>query len=102
MSIQTTATPINGEEARKMIDKHVRNILDNTPGLDFATSYHQFALELWFKITGYPTDEFTKYPMRDAKFNIEAPSLKSKEGEEAIKYAERLETIRQELIDKVE
>lgn len=96
MTLQTTATPINGKEGADMIERQFLHLLRNTPGLDFASSYHRFAIEGSFKIKAYPAD--IPYPAKEIAFDVNSVSTTKGENEEVFIYVKRLETIREELI----
>jgi len=100
MPLQTSATPINGREAAEMLKRQANHLIENTPGLDFASSYHRCTLEGTFKLTAYPNDIPT--PAKEFSFDVNSISTTRKENEEHFAYIKRLETIREELIHRLE
>lgn len=99
MPLQTSATPINGREAADLLKRQSNHLIDNTPGLDEATSYHRCTIEGEFKLTAYPADVPT--PAKEFKFNVDSISTTRKENEEVLAYVARLETIRNELLSRL-
>lgn len=99
-SIQTTATPINGQEAAEILKNQATFLIENTPGLDFASSYHRLTMEGSFKLKAYPAD--IEYPAKDFEFDINSVSTTKKENEDKFAYIERLETVRNELIHRLD
>lgn len=100
MAFQTTATPLNGEEARRLIELTIKRILDQTPGLDVASAYHRITIRQTFEISAYPSDIPT--PSKEIEFNVDSLSTKRGENEEHFAYLSRLETQRDELIATLE
>lgn len=99
-SIQTSATPINGKEAAETIKNQVLHLIENTPGLDVATSYHRFSVKGSFQIGAYPDD--VPLPFKEIEFDINSISTTRKENEELFEYVKRLETVREELLNRLE
>jgi len=99
-SIQTTSTPINGEEAKKFIQNQFDKLLDNTPGLDFASAYHKFTVKGEFEITAYPADVPT--PKKEFEFDIKSITANQQDFLDEESYLQRLSTIREELIHRLD
>jgi hypothetical protein len=100
MTFQTTATPMNGKEGADLLELQFLHLLRNTPGLDFASSYHRLALEGYFRIKAYPAD--IPYPAKDIAFDVNSVSTNRGENEEVFEYVKKLETIREELIHRLQ
>jgi hypothetical protein len=98
-NLQTTATPFNGKEAKQLLKIEFDKLLDNTPGLDFGTSYHRLVINGNFKLSAYPSD--TPTPVREFEKVFDSPSTVRLENEEHFQYIRRLETIREELVHKL-
>jgi hypothetical protein len=96
MSIQTSATPLNGREAATMLKNQSNHLIDATPMLDEATSFHRCTLEGEFKLTAYPED--VPVPAKEFKFNVDSINTKRGENEEIFEYVKKLETNREELL----
>lgn len=99
-SVQTTSTPINGEEARKIIEQQFDHLLEHTPGLDFASAYHKFTVKGEFEIGAYPAD--TPTPRKEIEFDVNSIATTRKENEEVLEYTKRLNTIREELLFRLQ
>lgn len=100
MSIQTSGAAINGKEAKQLIDIQWKKFLEETPGLDLATSYHRLGIEIHFKLSAYPSD--TPVPKREIEFRIDSEATKNLENEEHFSAISRLETLRNEYLFKLE
>lgn len=96
--LETTSTPINGKEAKELINIQLKKILDSTPGLDLATSYHRIIIKLNFELSAYPSDYASRFPKREVEFNIDSLSTSKGENESELQRIQRLETSRQELL----
>jgi hypothetical protein len=96
MSLQTTATPLNGHEAATMLKNQSNHLIEQTPMLDEASSFHRCTIEGEFKLTAYPADVPT--PKKEFAFNVDSVNTKKGENEEVFEYVKKLETHREELI----
>lgn len=96
MSIETTLTPINGKEAKDLIKLQISKILEQTPGLDFATSYHKLEIKGEIKLSAYPAD--TPVPKIELNFSLDAPLLGTEEIQNDLERIMILEAKREELL----
>jgi hypothetical protein len=96
MPLQTTATPLNGREVATMLKNQSNHLIDQTPMLDEASSFHRCTIEGEFKLTAYPADVPT--PKKEFAFNVDSISTKRAENEEVFNYVKKLETNREELL----
>ena len=99
MAIQTTLTPINGKEAKQLIDIQLKRILDQIPGLDMATSYHRLTISGTVVLTAYPAD--TPTPKIEFAFNIDSPQTRNGDNKDHLDKIKYLETVRDELMDRL-
>lgn len=100
MTLQTSATPINGREAAEMIKRQVTHLIENTPGLDEASAYHRVTIVGNFKLKAYPAD--VPCPAKEIEFDVNSVSTTKKENEEVFLYVQRMETVREELIHRLQ
>ena len=101
MPIQTTGTPLNGQEVFNLLLKNFRQFLESVPGLEMGRSYRQVSLKLKFESSCFPFDEYTKSPKFEFDFDVNSTEAKSVEGEAWLEEIKRLETVRTELTDKL-
>lgn len=98
-NLESTATHINGLEARRMLKSNVNERIDKIPYLTQGNAFPRFKAEYAFVITCYPSD----CPVPEGEFviAINSPEVTKAELQEHFSEIEVIEAKRERLLEGI-